>query len=123
MPLSSPVTIDRHIESIYRSLAMLAGMQLDIFTPLKDGPLSCVEIAAALNVRADKLRPLLYALVSAELLTVDGDRFANTLEKRRVSSPRPPPLLWGPSRGAGTSLALGVADRRFDPRRKASDEA
>jgi 2-hydroxy-4-(methylsulfanyl)butanoate S-methyltransferase len=80
MPLSSPVTIDRHIESIYRSLAMLAGMQLDIFTPLKDGPLSCVEIAAALNVRADKLRPLLYALVNAELLTVDGDRFANTLE-------------------------------------------
>jgi 2-hydroxy-4-(methylsulfanyl)butanoate S-methyltransferase len=80
MPLSSPVAIDRHIESIYRPLAMLAGMQLDVFTPLKDGPLSCADIAVALSVRADKLRPLLYALVNAELLTVDGERFATTPE-------------------------------------------
>jgi hypothetical protein len=80
MPLSSPVAIDRHIESIYRPLAMLAGMQLDVFTPLKDGALSCADIAVALSVRADKLRPLLYALVNAELLTVDGDRFATTPE-------------------------------------------
>lgn len=80
MPPTTPITSDRHIESIYRPLAMLAGMQLDVFTPLKDGPLSCGDIASALDVRADKIRPLLYALVNAELLTVDGELFANTPE-------------------------------------------
>jgi ubiquinone/menaquinone biosynthesis C-methylase UbiE len=59
---------------------MLAGMQLDLFTPLKDGPMTAEQLAAALNVKAEKLSPLLYALVAAELLTVDGDRFANTPE-------------------------------------------
>jgi hypothetical protein len=59
---------------------MLAGMQLDVFTPLYDGPMSAEQLAAVLAVRVDKLRPLLYALVAAELLTVDGDRFGNTAE-------------------------------------------
>ena len=77
---TAPVTVDRHIEGIYRPLAMLAGMQLEVFTPLKDGPLTCAEIAAAIGVRSDKLGPLLYALVSADLLTVAQDRFANTPE-------------------------------------------
>ncbi len=53
---------------------MLAGMQLDVFTPLKDGPLTAEQLAAALNVKAEKLSPLLYALVAAELLTVEGTR-------------------------------------------------
>jgi hypothetical protein len=43
MPTVAPVTIDRHIEGIYRSLAMLACMQLNVFTPLKDGPLTCAQ--------------------------------------------------------------------------------
>jgi precorrin-6B methylase 2 len=72
--------IDRHAGGIYPAMAMLAGMQLDVFTPLKDGPLSASDIAAAIGVKADKLTPLLYALVVAELLTVDGGRFGNTPE-------------------------------------------
>ncbi len=78
--VQAPTTIERHITSVYQSLGMLAGMQLDLFTPLKDGPLSCAEIATALGVGADKLGPLLYALVNAELLTVKDDLFANTPE-------------------------------------------
>jgi hypothetical protein len=66
----TPTTIEYHIASIYQPLAMLAGMQLDLFTPLRDGPMSCAEIATALSVRADKLHPLLYALVNAGLLTL-----------------------------------------------------
>ncbi len=76
----SPSTIERHITSVYQSLGMLAGMQLDVFTPLKDGPLSCAGIATALGVGADKLGPLLYVLVNAELLTVNDGLFANTPE-------------------------------------------
>lgn len=75
-----PDTIDKLGNAVYPSFAMLAGMQLDVFTPLKDGPMTAEQIADALDVRSAKLEPLLYALVNAELLSVDGDRFANTDE-------------------------------------------
>jgi SAM-dependent methyltransferase len=76
-----PATILRHAYGIYPSAAMLAGMQLDLFTPLKDGPMTAAALAKALSLPSDRLRPLLYALVRAELLRlVEGDRFANTPE-------------------------------------------
>lgn len=64
--------------AIYPAFAMLAGMQLDLFTPLKNGPMSAEQIAAAIGVNTIKLKPLLYALVVAGLLTVDDNLFANT---------------------------------------------
>jgi ubiquinone/menaquinone biosynthesis C-methylase UbiE len=75
-----PETIEKLASAVYPSFAMLAGMQLDLFTPIKDGPMSAEQLAAALGVRADKLQPLLYALVAAGLLTVEGEMFANTRE-------------------------------------------
>ena len=80
LPEIKPATILRHAYGIYQPAAMLAGMQLDLFTPLKDGPMSVAALANALSLRADKLRPLLYALVDAELLTFQDDHFANTPE-------------------------------------------
>ena len=59
---------------------MRAGLQLDVFTRLKDGPLTGAEIAAAIGVQPVKLIPLLYALVAAELLTEQNDCFSNTPE-------------------------------------------
>ncbi len=79
-PEIKPTTIFRHAYAVYPPMAMLAGMQLDVFTPLKDGPMAATALADALDMRPEKLRPLLYALVLAELLTVEGDRFANTPE-------------------------------------------
>lgn len=79
-PTMKPTTIFRHAFGVYPSLAMLAGMQLDVFTPLKDGPMTEEALAQALNVQPRKLRPLLYALINAELLSLDGDRFSNTQE-------------------------------------------
>ncbi len=75
-----PTTIEHLATAVYPSFAMLTGMQLDVFTPLKDGPLTAEQLADALGVQAEKLSPLLYALVTADLLTVDSDRFANTPE-------------------------------------------
>src|SRR5262245_26776794 len=76
-----PVTIFRHAYGVYPPMAMLAGMQLDVFTPLKEGPMTATALANALGLQTDKLRPLLYALVRAELLNlVDGNCFANTPE-------------------------------------------
>ena len=74
-----PKTIQKLVD-VYPSFALLAGMQLDLFTPLKAGPMRPDQIANAIGVEVAKLKPLLYALVAAELLTVEGDRFANTDE-------------------------------------------
>jgi SAM-dependent methyltransferase len=60
--------------------AMIAGMELDLFTPLDTGPMTAPELATVLNVDAGKLSLLLYALVIAGLLTVEDGRFANTDE-------------------------------------------
>jgi len=79
-PPLRPDTIEKLSSAVYPAFAMVAGMQLDVFTPLKDGPLSVEDIAAALAVNPHKLRPLLYALVAAGLLTVQDERFANTPE-------------------------------------------
>ena len=79
-PAPWPETIDKLASSVYPSFAMLAGMQLDLFTPLRDGSMNGEQVAEALGVRPDKLKPLLYALVAAGLLMVEGDLFSNTPE-------------------------------------------
>lgn len=70
--------IDRYATAVYPSMAMLAGMQLDVFTPLKDKPMGVEALAEILRVKPERLAPLLYALVDAELLSVDDSLFANT---------------------------------------------
>ncbi len=78
-----PTTIEKLEGAVWPSFVMLAGIQLDLFTNLKDGRMMTEEIAAAIGVSADKLKPLLYALVAAGLLTVENDLFSNTSEARR----------------------------------------
>ena len=90
-----PTTIQHLASAVYPSFAMLAGMQLDVFTPLKDGPLTAVQLAEALRVNAEKLSRLLYALVTAHLLTVEGDRFANTPEATHFLVKGQPTYLGG----------------------------
>jgi len=70
--------IEKIATSVYPPFALLAGMQLDLFTPLKDGPMSVEQIAKALNIGSSKLKPLLYALVVAGFLKVEGEFFNNT---------------------------------------------
>ena len=75
-----PEIIDRLLDAVYPSFALIAGLELDLFSQLGDGPRDNQQLAEALGVRANKLRPLLYALVAAGLLTVEDDQFANTAE-------------------------------------------
>ncbi|MFC1819463.1 methyltransferase [Thermodesulfobacteriota bacterium] len=79
----NPTTIMRHASAVIPAFAMLAGMQLDVFTPLKDGPMNTEALAKALDVKANKLSPLLYALVMADLLSVKDGLFSNTDEANR----------------------------------------
>lgn len=77
-----PVVINQHLANVYPSLAMMAGMQLEVFTAIGEGSKDLDSIAGILEVRSAKLRPLLYALVTAELLIVDGNNFKNNQEAK-----------------------------------------
>jgi hypothetical protein len=79
-PRIIPKTIETLADAVYPSFAMLAGMELDLFTPLKDGPLTAEEIARAAGTDRAKTAPLLHALVAIGLLKSDGDRFLNSPE-------------------------------------------
>jgi precorrin-6B methylase 2 len=77
---AGPETINRLRAAADAAFAMLAGMQLDLFTPLKNGPMTAEQIAAAIGVAPTRLRLLLYCLVAAGLLTERNGKFANTPE-------------------------------------------
>ena len=70
--------IEKMATSVYPPFALLAGMKLDLFTSLKDGPMNAEQIAATIGVGSAKLKPLLYALVVAEFLKLEGEFFSNT---------------------------------------------
>jgi 2-hydroxy-4-(methylsulfanyl)butanoate S-methyltransferase len=79
-PVFQPETVNKLRFAADAAFAMLAGMQLDVFTPLKDGPLTNEQIASAIGVGPRRLRLLLYCLVAAGLLTEKGGWFSNTAE-------------------------------------------
>ena len=78
-----PTTIIRHANAVFGPMAMLAGMELDVFSALGDGPRSASGIAAAIDADPGRLSLLLYALVGADLLTVEDGVFANSTEADR----------------------------------------
>jgi SAM-dependent methyltransferase len=120
----APTTINTHLNSVYPALAMLAGMQLEVFTALGDEALSAAEAAARLDVKVSKLEPLLYALVAAGLLTVETDRFLNTAEAREfLVKGRPRYLgsahqaysdLWASTLHTAASIRTGIPQARHD---------
>ena len=83
-PRVRPDTINRLVNSVYPGFALLAGMQLDVFTPLSDGgPKDAPTLAGDMGVRPDLLDTVLYALASTGLLAVEDGRFSNTPESSR----------------------------------------
>ena len=82
-PRVRPDTINRLVNSVYPGFALLAGMQLDVFTPLAGGPKDAAALAGELEVRPELLDTVLFALASAGLLTVEDGRFANSPEAER----------------------------------------
>lgn len=78
--LPQPEIISHLLNAVYPSFALLAAMELDLFTPLDKGPLSVEQLADAVGVKAVKLKPLLYVLVVAKLMTLKNELFSNTPE-------------------------------------------
>lgn len=79
-PVPRPDTINKLRFAADAAFALLAGMQLDVFTPLQAGPKTAEDIARAIGVGPTRLRLLLYSLVAAGLLTEQDGRFSNTPE-------------------------------------------
>lgn len=127
-----PDTINAHLANVYPALAMLAGMQLDVFSPLAAGPRTAQSLAAALGVQPLKLRPLLYALVTAGLLTVDGEHFANTPESMEFLVRGQPRYLggtaeayadlWSATLHTAASIRSGLPQAKHDFGRMSADE-
>lgn len=76
----NPEAITRLQAGVAPAFAMLAGMQLEVFTHLAEGPRSAFNLADVLGVSIERLSRLLYALVVSGLLEAQEDRFANTPE-------------------------------------------
>ena len=49
--ISQPETVNRLRAGVDAGFAMLAGMQLDLFTPLKAGPMTAEQLAAVLSAQ------------------------------------------------------------------------
>lgn len=102
-PNPRPEKITRYFESIYPSFALLAGMQLDIFTNLQNGPMRIENLAQVCGVRLYKLRPLLFILVQAGLLVYEDELFSNSAEANAY-------LVKGKSAYLGKRLGLTASN-------------
>jgi ubiquinone/menaquinone biosynthesis C-methylase UbiE len=120
------------LQSVYPPFAMIAGMQLDLFTPLKDKPMTAEQIAGVLGVSPAKLRPLLYALVVAKLLDVEGELFVNTDAANRFLVRGSPSCmvdchelhsdLWKAVLKTADSIRTGVPQAKYDYAAMSKDE-
>ncbi len=81
--MSRPDTVNKLRFAAEAAFALLAGMQLDVFTPLKAGPMTAEQIAGAISVGPARLRLLLYVLVVAGLLNEQDGNFSNTPEANK----------------------------------------
>jgi len=123
-PVPRPDTIDALRWGADAAFAMLAGMQLDLFTALESGAQTPPQLAATVGVGADRLRLLLYALVAAGLLTEQDGRFANTPEAQHFLVQGTPRSLgplhrhlaaqWALKLHTATSLQTGVPQAHLD---------
>ena len=75
-----PTTIQRLQDGVVPAFALLAGMQLDLFTPIAEEALTAEELAARLGVDANRLSRLLHALTAAGLLAEEDGRFRSGAE-------------------------------------------
>ncbi len=126
-----PKTIESLADAVYPSFAMLAGMELDLFTPLRDGPLTAEGIAQAAGTDRAKTAPLLDALVAIGLLKFDGGRFLNSPEANRFLVRGRPEYIgmrhhayrrrWNSVLRVAETIRTGVPQRGMDYARMPTD--
>src|SRR5689334_6636044 len=73
----SPQKITAPLISVFSSAALLAALQLELFTALSEKSMTVEELAAAMRLKGRRLIPVLNALVLLDLLHRDGGRYSN----------------------------------------------
>jgi cyclopropane fatty-acyl-phospholipid synthase-like methyltransferase len=106
------------------SFAMLAGLQLEVFTPLQHGSMTAEQISEAIGIAPTRLPLLLYALVAAGLLTEQNGQFANTPEAQHFLVKGMPSYIgdvhrqlsmqWDHKLKTAASLQTGIPQAYFD---------
>jgi ubiquinone/menaquinone biosynthesis C-methylase UbiE len=124
--------IEKIATSVYPPFAMLAGMQLDLFTPLKEGPMNAEQIAAKMGVDSTKLKALLYALVVSGFLNVKGEFFSNTAAANRFLVKGSPSCvgnihellstMWNAALKTAESIRTGVPQAKLNYSDMSQDE-
>jgi 2-hydroxy-4-(methylsulfanyl)butanoate S-methyltransferase len=59
------------------SQAMFAALELDLFTHLAGGPLTCAELSARTGIPGNRLQTLLHAVTALGLTTAERGRYTN----------------------------------------------
>jgi ubiquinone/menaquinone biosynthesis C-methylase UbiE len=126
-----PKTIESLADAVFPSFALLAGMELDLFTPLNEGPLTADDLARAARTDRAKTKPLLHALVAIGLLKFDGARFSNSEEADRFLVQGRPNYIgmrhhayrrrWNSVLSVAETIRTGVPQRGMDYAAMATD--
>src|SRR5947209_6727526 len=77
-PPPDPAPVVDLLDAFRRSKVMFAAVALGVFDRLAAGPAPVDVLARDLKANADALERLLDSCVALELLTRDGERYANT---------------------------------------------
>ncbi|MBI3372604.1 MAG: methyltransferase domain-containing protein [Betaproteobacteria bacterium] len=88
-------SIDALYMSAYPAFALLAAIQLDLFSALAQGAAGAEQIAARLEVAPGRLAVLLQALVVAGVVEKSGERYSNGAEAHRMLVKGRPDFLEG----------------------------
>jgi hypothetical protein len=76
----SPQKITKQLIGVFPSFALLAALQLEVFTFLGSNRTTGEELASAMGIQPRRLLPVLNMLVVSELLQREGNHFANSEE-------------------------------------------
>src|SRR4051794_5075510 len=76
-PPPSPQNITQKLICAFPPAALLAALELELFTALAEQALTGEELAHAMGVRPRRLLPILNVLLLSGLLKSEGDRFVN----------------------------------------------
>lgn len=77
------VRLQRISKAFWESAALMSAVELDVFTAIAEGGDTIEAVAEACGIEPVNAERLLVALTAMELLSRDGDRFANAVDVER----------------------------------------
>ena len=117
-----PKTIQKLMD-VYPSFALLAGMQLDLFTPLKAGPMRPEQIASAIGVECSQTQAATLRACGCRVV----DRRRRSFCQHRRSEPFPCPrqvILHGRDTSAVCRfVGCSTSNSKIHPHRAAASQA